>query len=330
MHIRSVHFRHFKSLRKVDLELGPLNILTGPNNGGKTTLLSALRLLDLAVSRARTRRPTSVRTPAGRRDGLRIDTDSVSTSVANVHTDLLPLDTTIDYVFVSGERLQLWFPSDGGCVLLGGDGANLPLTTGEFKKRFAGEVVQVPTLGPLEDREPLLKEKTVQKGLNTHRASRHFRNYWYRNPDGFDAFAALVARTWPGTEVSPPELIIADKGPMLQMFCEERRRLRELYWCGFGFQVWCQLLSHIVRAGPSSLLVVDEPETYLHPRVQRELVALLRSTGAQVVVASHSATVIASARAGEAIVLDGKDGVCRRPRVHGMALCRDLGLLPER
>lgn len=32
--------------------------------------------------------------------------------------------------------------------------------------------------------------------------------------------------------------------------------------------------------------------------------------------------------AGEAIVLNGNDGVCRWLKVHGMALCRELGLLP--
>lgn len=329
MHLRSIHFRRFKSLRRVDLELGPLNILTGPNNGGKTTFLSALRLLDLAVAKARIRRPGPVRAPTGRRLGLQVDTDRASTSVANVHSDLLPTDTTVDFELVDGRGLQLWFPPDGGCVLLGAHGGDLPASTRDFKRLHPVDVVQVPTLGPLEDGEPLLKEKTVEQGLQTHRAARHFRNYWHRRPEAFAAFADLVARTWPGTVVTPPELSMSGRGPYLHMFCEERRRTRELYWCGFGFQVWCQLLSHIVRAKPSSILLADEPETYLHPRVQRELVALLRSTGAQVIVASHSATVIASARAGEAVLLDGSDGVCRRSEAHGLGLCRALGLLPD-
>lgn len=328
MHLRAIHFRRYKSLRDVRIELGPLNILTGPNNGGKTTFLSALRLLDLAVARARVRRPSMVGTPTGSRLALRIDTDKIQTSVANVHTDLLPVDTTIDYFMADGRALQLWFPPDEGCFLLGAEGTDLPRNTRDFKKLFPVDVVQVPTLGPLEDGEPLLKKQTVEQGLHTHRASRHFRNYWYRRTEDFDTFAALLARTWPGTEVSPPELSVGTDGARLHMFCQERRRTRELYWCGFGFQVWCQLLSHIVRAKPSSILLADEPETYLHPRVQRELVALLRGTGAQVVVASHSATVIGSAQPGEAIVLDGSDGVCRRPASHGLALCRELGLLP--
>ena len=38
--------RNFKSLRSLDLSLGPLNILVGPNMGGKSNLLDALRFLN--------------------------------------------------------------------------------------------------------------------------------------------------------------------------------------------------------------------------------------------------------------------------------------------
>jgi len=37
--------RNFKSLRSLDLPLGPLNVLVGPNMGGKSNLLDALRFL---------------------------------------------------------------------------------------------------------------------------------------------------------------------------------------------------------------------------------------------------------------------------------------------
>jgi len=36
-------------------------------------------------------------------------------------------------------------------------------------------------------------------------------------------------------------------------------------WVGFGYQIWCQLLTHLSRAAEDSLVVVDEPEVYLHP-----------------------------------------------------------------
>src|SRR5579859_4031623 len=70
--------------------------------------------------------------------------------------------------------------------------------------------------------------------------------------------------------------------PFLAMFCDERRIERELFWAGFGFQVWCQLLTHILRAETATVLVIDEPEIYLHPDLQHQLLSLLRDLGPDV------------------------------------------------
>ena len=139
-----------------------------------------------------------------------------------------------------------------------------------FRKEFPISVSVVPVLGPLEHQEPLVQPETVQRDHLTHRGSRHFRSFWYQLPDGFDRFAALIERTWPGMQVQRPEVTDVQSGSV-GMFCLERRITRELYWAGFGFQVWCQLLSHAVQAAGSTVFVIDEPEIYLHADVQRQL-----------------------------------------------------------
>ena len=80
---------------------------------------------------------------------------------------------------------------------------------------------------------------------------------------------------------------------------------------------------------PGDVLVVDEPETYLHPRVQRQLLQILRETGAQVVLATHSATLIASAQTGEVAGVERTRRSLRRYEETGTPLCEKLGLLPE-
>ena len=79
---------------------------------------------------------------------------------------------------------------------------------------------------------------------------------------------------------------------------------RELYWVGFGFQIWCQLLTHLSRATENSLVVVDEPEVYLHPDIQRQLLGILRDIGADALLATHSSEIIAEADPAEIVMID--------------------------
>ena len=90
----------------------------------------------------------------------------------------------------------------------------------------------------------------------------------------------------------------------LTMFCIEERRTRELSWVGFGFQVWCQLLTHLSRAAGSSLIIIDEPEVYLHPDVQRQLLGIVRDVGAPILMATHSSEIMSEADPSEIVLID--------------------------
>ena len=88
------------------------------------------------------------------------------------------------------------------------------------------------------------------------------------------------------------------------MFCLEDRITRELYWTGYGFQVWCQLLSHIFRSQNRSMLIIDEPDIYLHANPQRQLLSILKASGPDVLMATHSSEIVAEADANDILVVD--------------------------
>lgn len=181
----------------------------------------------------------------------------------------------------------------------------------EFQLNYPITVSVIPELGPLEHEEEVVLEETVRRGLNTHRASRHFRNYWRYYPEEFEAFRATLRSTWPGTDIELPRM----ENPLdskLTMLCREGNIPRELYWAGFGFQVWCQLLTHIQRAQGSTLMVVDEPETYLHPNLQRQVLHLLRESPSDVLLATHSSEIVAEAEPTEVLIVDRTRRSARR------------------
>ncbi len=277
-----------------------MNILVGPNNCGKSTIIGALRVLAAGMRKAKSRNPERIRIDDQLFSGYSIAVDQLPISTENVHTDYAEVESKIIFRLSNGNRLLVIFAEHGGCYLIPEIDRGMVRSPTTFKSHFPLTVEVVPVLGPLEHDEPLVESKTVQRNLQTHLASRHFRNYWFYYPEGFDQFAALLARTWPSMEIERPE----QSETILLMYCKENRITRELFWSGFGFQIWCQLLTHVSRATQDSVIVIDEPETYLHPDVQRQLLLILRSFGTSVVMATHSTEIMSEADPSEIVLVD--------------------------
>lgn len=301
--ISSVHFSQFKVLARNQLHLEHLSILVGPNNSGKSTIIGAVRALACALRVARSRAPKSLDLSDGPVLGYRISEESLPISLENIHTDYGARDSKVTFNLSNKNKLHLVFPSDEGCLLVPEVEGGAVTSAAKFRRYFPLKLAVVPVLGPVEHREIRRERDTVVSWLSTHRASRHFRSYWYHFPEYFENFAELVRGTWPGMEVQPPEISDVTTGE-LSMFCLEERMTRELYWAGFGFQVWCQLLTHLCRAHESSLVVIDEPEVYLHPDVQRQLIGILRDLGPDVLLATHSTEIMSEADPCDIVLID--------------------------
>ena len=301
--ITRVDFRDYKAFPQLTVRLQHMNILVGPNNCGKSTILDAFRTLDIAMRRARTRSPEQIIGPEGRTLGYTLVETSLPMSIENVHTDYEEIPSRVNFRFSNSSQLTLYFPEDGGAHLIPAGNAGEILYAKDFNRAFPTRISVVPVLGPVEHKERIRTLDTVRNGLATHRASRHFRNYWRYFDEGFDQFAALIRRTWSGMDILPPELTDISS-QTLQMFCLEDRITRELYWSGFGFQVWCQLLTHISRCRNDSLLIVDEPEIYLHPDIQRQLLGILRDAGPDILLATHSSEIMGEADPSEILHVD--------------------------
>ena len=309
--ISSVRFDGYKAFRSFSISLQRMNVLVGPNNSGKSTIIRAFRILEVALRQANAKKAEMIQINDQNYMGYRISDRNFPVSLENVHTDYEESDARINFRCNNGNSLALLFPSDGGCILVPNAQGKQCHTPGRFKNCFPISIQTVPELGPLEDEEFLLNEETIRRGLSTHRASRHFRNYWRLYPEGFDEFANMVSQTWPGMEIERPELpdIMYKR---LTMFCREDRISREIYWSDFGFQIWCQILTHLSRGKNATVLVIDEPEVYLHPDVQRQLVGILRDIGPDIVIASHSTEIIGESDPYEILVVDKKKNSASR------------------
>jgi hypothetical protein len=324
--ISSVKFTNFKALSDYSVSLTEANILVGANNAGKSTVISAFRILDVALRRARRLKSERIPLPGGKFGlGHRIPEQQISVSLENVATNYNGEDSKIEFRLTNKNKLFLFFPSDGGCILHWESEGPLITTTLRFKSAFPIVIQIVPVLGPLEHEEAYVSEDTVKNALNTHRACRHFRNYWYYFKEDWDKFSTMVTATWPSMSMSKPELDVGSK--KLRMFVAEERIDREVYWAGFGFQIWCQLLTHLSRADGASIVVIDEPEIYLHPDIQRQLLSILRALDSDVLLATHSVEIMGEADPSEILLVSKGSKLARRLRdIEGVQLAvEELG-----
>jgi energy-coupling factor transporter ATP-binding protein EcfA2 len=306
-HFSSIRFRNYKAFRNYSASLAEFNILVGANNAGKSTVIGAFRILAEGFRRAHSKGAEYTDAAAIRGYAYPVNLKDVPVSIENVFTNYDDSEpAVVEFRISNGNRLKLVFPERDSCFLVCESNGKPVRSPSDFKREFDLSVSFVPVLGPVEHDEELNLRETARRALLTHRASRNFRNIWYHFPDEFDSFRSLIQETWPGMDIQRPEITRDASSTRLHMFCPEERVPRELYWAGFGFQVWCQMLTFISKAPKDSLLIIDEPDIYLHSDLQRQLVHLLRSRPGDVLIATHSTEILAEAESGEILVLNKK------------------------
>ena len=324
LRITRLHLSNFKGFTNFSLSLDPMTMLVGPNNAGKSSIIGVFRALSVALRTARARRPQLLRSGDVDRWGYHIPEDAIPISLENAQYNYSDTDAVATFTFSNQRVLRLVFSQETGCQLVVEPDGPMIRTVSNFKRFFPIEIGVVPILGPFEHEEQLVEEKTVRRNLQTHRASRNFRNYWYQiGIDEFEEFRQAVRESWDGIDIQRPQLSPNRDGEyFLHMMCTEDRITRELYWMGFGFHIWLQIMTHVLRDREATLLVIDEPETYMHPALQRHLLNVLRDAGPDCLLATHSSELVAEADRDEVVLVDKakRSGKRLRSNAHVSAL----------
>jgi AAA15 family ATPase/GTPase len=308
----NVRFHKFKGFKQFTLNLRDFNILVGPNNCGKSTILGAFRILAEGMRMANKKNPVMVEGPNGTSLGYSVDLSEIPVATENVffnYEDSEP--AVVVFKLSNGNEMILFFKEVGTCSLICRTENREIRNTSDFKAAFNAPISFVPILGPVEHDEALYQKEAARRALLTHRAARNFRNIWHHFPENFDEFRLLVQTTWPGMDIEPPKVDYT-RSPRLHMFCPEERIPREIYWAGFGFQVWCQMLTYIIRGNRASIFLIDEPDIYLHSDLQRQLLGILRTLGPDILIATHSTEIITEAESDDLVIINKRKNSAKR------------------
>lgn len=303
---------NYKGFERFSLKLGGRkSILVGPNNAGKSTAIGALRLGAQLLSYAKLRKPEFIVTDTIRGRSVhayRLTSAASGFIDENVAYEFRDVEARVEIHFANRAALYVaWPPEDSPYFYLEHiPGAQPPSI--RIVRRDYPSVGVVQTLTPVEHRESILSFDYVRKNLGTRLASRHFRNQLYvlnQSDSGrYEDFRDYVLLNTP--EIASLELVRSSINAELDLFYTESnsRVEKEIYWAGDGLQIWLQLLYHIWRHADVGSIIIDEPDVYLHPDLQRRLVKILELSESQVILATHAPEVLAESNRESVIVLD--------------------------
>jgi hypothetical protein len=311
--LQRLALQNFMAFERFRLDLRGDAFLAGPNNAGKSTLIAAVRAAAHMLRIAMRRNP--VESFLDRREevlGYSFADTQVGLDAANLRHEFREVETRLSARFRNGSVVTAVWPEaeDSDAFFFLQQGRASINNVRQARDAFP-DVGTIPVLAPVENEEESLTTKYVRDNLDGRLASRHFRNQLLLlsdAPPGEDLDAFLeFARPWL-SEIEIKELSqhTGQRTVVLDLYYTEpeRRAMKELTWAGDGLQIWLQLLLHVFRLRARDAIVLDEPDVFLHPDLQRRLVWLLESLPAQTITATHSSEVLVEASPGSVVWID--------------------------
>ena len=159
----------------------------------------------------------------------------------------------------------------------------------------------VPTLLPVEETEEVLNAHYVWESVGTRRTSRHFRNQLYHidaeSNERLTSFVEFAISNTPEITRISLRSVFLPGAHELDLYLTEAatNKEKEIFWLGDGLQIWLQVLLHIWLNQDVETLILDEPDVFLHPDLQRRLVSILDDLDKQVALATHAPEIVAEA-----------------------------------
>jgi hypothetical protein len=302
--LTTLHLHNFRGFADHAVSFRPLSVIVGPNNGGKSTVIEALRLVAEAIDRIPHGRfapaPEKFQRLGVTEPGVFITPEQLGVRPATLFHRYTPPPARITATFSSGTTLSLWMPGhDALLAVLSDHHGRTVSARSELRNAQLPQVRVLPQIRPLEEQETTLKGQYVLQCLNSHLASRHFRNQLRFLHEHFPAFVRLFQSSWSNVRISAFDAPNSNHGDSLALMINEDGFVAEAADFGHGMQMWLQITWFLARVAPNAVVVLDEPDVYINPQQQASLTRLLQDRTAQAILTTHSPTIIDQCSPGE-------------------------------
>jgi energy-coupling factor transporter ATP-binding protein EcfA2 len=346
MKLRSVRVQRFKKVSDAGFNVADLNVLVGGNNSGKSTIVQALHF---GVALLQTIQASGFNWP---KTGAYPTSLNPSDIIYSPSEDVYALamgasmkadkekGPQIDYTLESGETCSVtFFKGKNRNIAVIVSDAPVAQKLAQLDRPFS---VFSPGLAGISKREAYVSDGVLFRSLARGDANLVLRNILLRLwPE--ESAAGEKQRKWEDfltelREVFPKIDISVEFDTTLDEYIKVLITTNGDDWVpleivGTGVLQATQILSYIHRFQPS-LMVLDEPDSHLHPDNQRLLCGLLRRVTAdreiQVILTTHSRHVIDAIGASSNILWVREGGVDVANQDDEIGILMEIGALDIR
>lgn len=304
--IRSISLKNFRGFKEHTIDFTSFCLMIGQNNAG---MIEALRIASAALQKSTSASfvmAPDFLGPEVTGSVFRFSVDTIDIEHRGLHYNYdtsEPAIIKIRYKNNCGVNIAIGESvSEMYCQLTIPVGKKVMTRSQAASSKFR-RIYVMPPIGALLPEETERDKKYLYKHINGYLSYRHIRNQMADMPIEFDRFKELLTETWvPKLQVGSVEYGLGEKQNHYGLTIRDGPFVSEMSLVGSGLQAWIQTLWFLSRVEKDAVVVLDEPDVYLHADLQKKLIKILAAEGyKQTIVATHSLEMIADVSPNEIV-----------------------------
>lgn len=309
--IQKIKFENFRCYKKTELLFKNITVIVGKNNAGKSTIIEALRLIAMAGKKSKqaiyTQPPISkIQIPANE-FGFKIDVQKLKIDLRGVVYFYNNSNAKIVAEFDNKASIIIYLNREIAFACLHDENDNVIKYKSKAQKYDFDSLDILPQIGLIKENEKKLSKETIYSDKDTYLSSRHFRNELLEyKQDYYKDFKSLAEETWHGLRIMDLSYKPSESD-FINLFVEDASFTAEIGLMGSGLQMWLQIIWFIGRTRGKDTIILDEPDVYMHPDLQRKVLRLVKSRYPQIIIATHSIEIISEVEPKNIVTVNKKN-----------------------
>jgi len=307
--IETLTFHNYRCFSSHIIPLKPETVIVGRNNAGKSTVIEGFRLVEIITERYQNVTyhdvPDWLEIHRAKR-GVRVDLSGLNLSWENLFHRYQPPPARVTAIFTDGYKIDIYLgPNRSIHAVIQSKSGRIISTKGQALSIELPHVSVLPQVMPLAKEEKILRRDYIIANFSSHLSPLHFRNQLnLSSNEYFDQFKEIVESTWTGLQIIELQGRGGMIGDPLALLVRDGDFVAEVAWMGHGLQMWLQTMWFITHTAGEETAVLDEPDVYMHPDLQRRLFRFMRGRYSQRVIATHSTEILSEADAANVLIVD--------------------------